>query len=400
VATQTPSPASTTSGFRQDTSFPGGVVERLWVAPEGTLWALGAAGSYTLAEDGWASLWPGSVTPLGSDASERVWAWLDGATTLATYGAVDGWQILGPGRPEGLEPVGDPVTGFAVDPLGYAWVARGRDGLWQFDPASATWTIWRANDVGFSPPPVSDDAFAAYAPTLYFTDVAVDSLGGVWIAACPMLIYEDGPVPWQLRDGEGARRQYGEAWIGIDVAFERCIWDIAMDGEGRVWLTGPPNDLWTGPNDLLRYGAEAGWESVPVPADEDRYGDRPRFVSEIRFDTTGLPWIWVETRGGASFPAPALYMWLNENWVTVMDEFHGTVAFGPDGNAWLFGEEAYLTQAGVLNRELLWYRQMLGDVVPVDADQIRPETMVVDGKDQVWFVGADGRSLWTVTRDP
>ena len=375
-------------------------VERLWVAPDGHPWALTEAGAYRLAANGWALIWAGPVTPLGADASGRAWAWLDGQATLATYDAATGWQPLGPGRPEGAETIGDPVTGFVVDEQGSAWIARGRDGLWQFDAATGAWTIWRGGDVGFSPPPVSEDPFAAYAPELYFTAVAVDRLGGVWAAACPMLVYADGPLPWQLRDGEGARRFDGELWYGIDVAVDRCLWDIAVDGEGRVWLAGPRNDLWSGANDFLRYGVEAGWEQLPVPANEALFGDRPRFVSQVRFDRAGNPWLWVETRGGASFPAPGLYTSLGGDWITVMDAFLGTAAFGPDGNAWLFGIEAYLSQAGRLDRELLWYRQMVGEVVPLDADRIRPESMVVDGEDRVWFVGADGQTLWVVTRGP
>ncbi len=401
IAAPTLSPTPiTAAGFRQDTGFPPVAVERLWAAPDGQPWALTAAGAYRLAEDGWAQIWAGPVTPLGADASGRAWAWLDGQATLATYGATTGWQPLGPGRPEGTDTSGDPVTGFVVDARGNAWIARGRDGLWQFDMETGAWTIWRGDDVGFSPPPVSEDSFAAYAPELYFTAVAVDRLDGVWVAACPLLIYEDGPIPWQIRDGEGARRFDGEAWHGIDVAADRCLWDIAVDGEGGVWLAGPRNDLWTGANDFLRYGVETGWEQLPVPANEALFGDRPRFVSQVRFDRAGNPWLWVETRGGAHFPAPGLYTSLGGDWITVMDEFLGTVAFGPDGNAWLFGVEAYLSQAGRLDRELLWYRQMVGEVVPLDADRVRPESMVVDGEDRVWFVGADGQSLWVAFAPP
>lgn len=64
---------------------------------------------------------------------------------------------------------------------------------------------------------------------------------------------------------------------------------------------------------------QRGWERPSIPHDEALYGDRPHFVSRVWLDGD-VAWLFVEYRGGASFPAPAVYVGQDGRWQTVADE--------------------------------------------------------------------------------
>ena len=328
----------------------------------------------------------------------RVWALLNGDSTLAFYTSTDGWQAYGPGwSVDFLSNPEDDIQGMVVDERGGVWIAHGRNGLHQFDPAAGQWTTLRAAEVGYVPPPTSNDDYMRYDPHLSFNGIGLDDFGNVWTAACSLRLFEDGPYLKMMGDGDGARWFDGKTWAGPAETTARCIWDIDVDDQGKVWLAGPKNDLWTGEYDYIRFdGDDGSWQRLPVPTDE-MYRDRPRFVGSVQFDTLGKPWIWVETRGGASFPQPVPYYQDGDRWVKLLDELIGHIYFGPDGEVWLYVYDAFQEGEGWL-QGLFRYQDGRLDLGPISLaeinDLVNGETMVADGYGRLWFMGKDEVTLW------
>jgi streptogramin lyase len=360
-------------------SFP---VEELWIAPDGHLWVDSEAGLWEYTEEN--VLRPRTQTLhvqiLGADGNGRIWALFDNGSSVAYHVSGTDWRRFT--AQEGWEPAPEISlgSGIATDRLGRVWFALGRAGLRRFDPADNQWTVLRAADVGYAQPPVESGDFWAYAPHLAFTDVVEDSFGNIWVSACPVIEYSDGPFATRFGSGEGVRWFDGTGWAGSDAAAERCVIDIGVDGNGRIWLAGPQNDLWTGYNDFIRYDPNGGvWDSLPVPKDEERYSGRPAFVSRILFDAANTPWLLVEIRGGASFPLPALYKMQDDGWSLEMMETPGKVVFDPAGRLWVAD----------------YNRLLIGETaVPLPFKMMTPDAFVVDGNGRVWIAGAAGLTLW------
>lgn len=366
-------------------------IQRLWLAPDGRPWAVTANALYAYRDGEWQVEQQGSAIILGQDSEGRAWVMLD--TALAVYTAEE-WQRYGPAwDAAALTNPEDGVTGLAVDRQGRVWVAHGRNGLHRFDPAAQQWQTLRAADLGYPPPPDEDIEFAAYDPHLFFTGAALDSFGDVWVSACPLLVWEDGPISHELRDGNGVRWFDGHSWGGPDITANRCVWGVSADGLGRVWIAGPKNDLWSGEDDFIRYVPEGGWERPSIPHDEALYGDRPHFVSRVWLDGD-VAWLFVEYRGGASFPAPAVYVGQDGRWQTVADELGGTIAFGGNGEAWV-----WVTDIAMVGDKTLFglqhFQNGMWTAVPTPPDLFDFDMLLlVDGNGRLWITGSDNVSIW------
>ena len=392
TATKTATATATKTAFQQDASFPG-PIQQLWLAPDGRPWAITDAALYVYRDGEWIAEQQGSVTILGEDDEDRVWVLLDDA--LAVYTAAAGWQRYGPAWDTlALNNPEDNVSGLAVDHQGRVWVAHGRNGLHRFDPAAQLWQTLYAADLGYGPPPDEEMDFASYDPHLAFTDVVLDSFGNIWVSACPLLVWEDGPITQQIRDGDGVRWFDGAGWNGPDATTARCVWDMAVDQQGRVWFAGPKNDLWSGSDDFMRYAPDSGWEWLPVPENEELLGERPSFVSRIWLDDGGAPWLFVERRGGASFPAPGLYFEQNGRWQTVADELGGSITFGANAEAWVWAWDILVVGDDVLTG-LHRFQNGVWTAVPTPPDLFNRDTLLlVDGDGRLWLTGPDGTSIW------
>ncbi len=331
--TNTPPPAPTEVGFHlaDFAKFP---VQEMWIAPSGHLWVDSEVGlwEYTTENVFRQRTQTMFVQILGADTDGRIWVLFDegqriayhiSGTEWASFGVETGWESA----------VGHVHSDIVTDSQGGLWLALGQDGLRHFDTQNQQWTTLRAADVGFAPPPAESGDGWSYAPHLSFTDVVIDSFGNVWTAACPVRMFTDGPIATQFGSGEGARWFNGAEWAGSEQIADRCVMDLEMDGNGRIWLSGKQNDLWTGNNDFVRYDPQGGvWEHLPVPTDEARYEGRPVFVSEMGFDSAGNAWLLVEVRGGASFPLPMLFRQQNDNWVLAVAEQTGNIWFDAGGH--------------------------------------------------------------------
>lgn len=170
--------------------------------------------------------------------------------------------------------------------------------------------------------------------------------------------------------------------------------DMALEGNGRVWLAGPGNDLWAGENDLARYDPEGGvWEFLPPPEASPMFQDRPRFGHVLTRDETGRLWLHVARRGGASSPPDGVYYWQNGAWRPFLEMLAGEMAFGPGGDVWVWIEPGYAPDTDP--EGLARYRDGTWQEYPYPGTASAAAGLAVDGEGRVWFYhGGDPQTLW------
>lgn len=357
-----PSPTATPPSPFRPASWPGEEMRHLWVASDGHLWLTTDTGIFTHAGDGWNRLYDGPAEGiLGADAAGRVWVLLEDGGAIAAYSGT-AWTVYGPDQgwtaPASAEYLGPGFgDGLVTDLQGRVWLATGRDDLRRFDPQTQTWTAFCATDIGFEP--LEEEGYQGH----FLTDVALDNAGNVWVSDC----IGQG----ELLLGQGVRRFDGERWNGFAETAGECVYDIEVIETGRVWVGGF--------DALIQYDPATGsWSRIPLPPWERR-----QLVTSIALDAVGNPWVEILRFGGASpFGAVARYHLENGAWTADYDtggEWFSSLAFGPDGVAWLCTEGTVYRLAGGETEEA-------GPVATLYCQ------IEVDGAGRVWVAG--NADLW------
>jgi len=391
TVTPLPSPTSVNSSFHRVVDFPTYAIWQLYVISDGTLWASTINGLFAFEGEKWTQIGPNPSRILGSDLDGRNWVLFNEGTTIGYLRPEMEWVYYGENQGWNPAPLDTFGKGIVVDRNGDVWMALGRNGLRHLDTNSNQWQIFQAADVGF-PPPVSEIESVEYDPVLAFTDVALDSFGNVWASACAVwVVGEDGPEPVLLHHGQGVRWFDGDKWAESTESADRCIYDIEVGSDGRVWLAGPQNELWQEENTFVRYDPNGStWEFLPVPETSEMYQDRPRYARDFWFGRE-RPWLRTSRRGGASFPPDAVYYLESERWVSFLET--ETLALGADGEVYaiildpLPGQEL----TGMF-RSKDSQLQKLVDEFPWQV--LIPDSLTVDGNGRIWFIGQDRTSLW------
>lgn len=345
----------------QSTRLPTGEIRDLWVALDGRLWVGTEAGVFARTGEGWLQVFEEPAERLlGADTAGRIWALLDGGASIAsydetgtwsTYGLEQGWtalpphQYLSPGYGDGL----------VTDERGRVWWATGQDDLRRFEPASQTWSVFRAGDLGFEPP--EDEDYQGH----FITDVQVVG-SQVWVGDCIGM--------GEVYSGEGVRWTDGEAWFDVPFTAGQCVMDIEADDAGRIWVGGFDS--------LFQYDPATGsWSRFPLPNWERR-----QLVVEIQLDSEGNPWLEILRYGGASpFGAVGHYHLQDRQWIMDFEGRFSSLAFGVNGLTWACSEGAVIQLQGGLAEEL--------DRLPGSECQV-----VADGAGSTWIT--DYSELWTL----
>ncbi len=364
-----------------------GLIDNLWAAPNGRIWALANTGIWEIDEENKATRLIDLIADemVGADNNGNIWLLFDNGNSIAVYHpTTERWLSFG--QEFGWQPVTETLfaKNIVADKDNNIWLAVGRDGLRHFDTETGRWETLRAGDVGFSPAPVEKLDYGTYDPSLAFMGVGLDNFNNIWVAACPIMIYTDGPLAYLLGESEGVRWFNGDMWETSSEAAEYCVLDIEVDENGSVWLAGQPNDLWTGKNSFMRYDPHTGvWHFLPVPKDEQRYHDRPAFVSNITLDEQDTPWLLVEIRGGGSWSLPSLYKQNDDDWQLMADEVESSsnVQFSTEAVWHIAYDTAFMNNKRIL--------------LPVT--HIRPESFTIDGNGRAWFLDTDGTTVWQYT---
>lgn len=394
TSSPTPRPNPRELGFHP-VDFAGFPVQSLWIAPSGRLWIDSDAGLWEYTEE--QIFRPRTQTLdvqiVGADGNGRVWALFDEGETIAYHLSGGEWMRFG--SEAGWDPAPNIEFGgeIATDGEGNVWLALGRAGLRRFDPDANRWRTLRATETGFEPPP-DEEGGVTYDPRLAFSDVLVDNFGNVWAAACAVQMMDpEGPFPVLLGQGQGARWFNGSEWAGSAQIGDRCVRDMALDENGRVWLAGPQNEMWAGENELVRYDPDGGvWEFIPLPAASDMFRDRPRFGRAVAVNETGRLWLFVARRGGASFPPDGVYYREGEAWELFLEMLPGSMAFGPGDTVWVWIEPGYPTQSDPVG--LARYRGGTWQEYPYPWPSPAAE-LAVDGNGRLWFYQHGDRwTLW------
>ena len=361
--------AETASALTRDGSFslvtpdqglPEAEVNNLWIAPDGSLWAATAQGVFRNADGAWSQLMPEPARRVqGADAQGRVWVILEGETAIAAYEPSGTWTRYGP--EQGWSPVpafeylspgyGD---GLVTDAQGHVWLATGRDDLRRFDPASQTWTVYPAIQLGYDPP--AEEGYQGH----FLADVARTADGQLWVADCMGM--------GESYLGQGIHRTAGAGWSAMPFTAEECIQDIEVDASGRIYAGGF--------DALLAYDPAAdSWSRIPLPA-----WDRRQLVVDITLDGEGNPWLqFIRYGGGSAWGAVARYHLQAGTWVQDFDGWLSDLAFGSDGTPWLCSEgSVYRLDGGT--------PQVVGTIGGYDC------RIAVDGGDRVWVASDTG--LW------
>jgi hypothetical protein len=249
-----------------------------------------------------------------------------------------------------------------ADQQGRLWTVIGEE-VRRFDPETQRWYIAATADEVFGPldEPVE--------PGRSLTGLALDEAGNVWVGNCT----HSGIVI----TGQGVRWFDGEHWHGPGATEGQCVYNIAVDGAGRVWAGG---------FDALHIydPATGAWSAVPLPPWE-----RTQLVDRLTLDWRGTPIVsFTRFSGAGPWHSTAIYRLLAGEWVEVYDP--GTdlpftfFAFGPYGTVWVLA-------GGPLFRVGDGTAQEIGS-----APCFRCTDMVVDGTGRVWIAGetASGPALW------
>jgi hypothetical protein len=338
--------------------LPPGEINHLWAAPDGDLWLVTQTGIHAYSGEDWRTLYSGVADRvLGTDADGRIWALLGDGFRTAAY-AEGSWTLYGPDQGWQWGRAGKLVT----DRQGRLWTVV-REEVRGFDPHAGTWLTIATADEVFGPLDEPAD------PGRLLTDIVMDDAGNIWVGSCAysgIFIY-----------GQGVRWFDGERWNGPGETEGQCVYDIDVDGAGRVW---------TGGFDALHVydPATGGWSSIALPPWE-----RTQLVDGFVLDEAGNPIVTFTRFGGAGpWHSTAVYALRDGAWVKVYDpptDFpHPLSALAPDGAAWVYGQ-------GTVYRVADGERQGIGNVPCTYC-----ERMVVDGSGKLWIAGegSAGISLW------
>jgi streptogramin lyase len=300
--------------FTQDAFPEGTAIFDLWIDLQGNLWAATEAGLYVEWYGGFTLIYEQPLTQVVGLQEDPYTVWAlgaDGATihafrgeTWTVYGPAEGWDPL-PGEVSSDEPT--------VPSDGVIWLATGADDLRRFDPATGTWSSLRATDLGFAP---ADPDYQGH----FLTDTVVLPDGSLWIADCIGL--------GEGFDGQGVRLLQTGAWAAVPGTEGQCIFELATDAAGRVWIGGEEA--------LLTHDPVTGaWTELPLPPWE-----RAQYITDLVFDPSGEPWVGLLRCGPACCDTFLLYAHQAEGWrevrATTAEALYliPSVAFGPDGTPW------------------------------------------------------------------
>jgi len=298
-----------------------GAIFDLASSPNGTLWLITSQGLSSTFESTWIVHPEHGDIVLGFDELGRTWVTTkDGETASAwngedwkIYALESGWTPAGPVFRSG--PYATVSEDIVTDERGWVWLATQQD-VRRFD--GEQWRIYDPDDVGYYP--TEDMIEQGYAYLL--TDMAIDSVGDVWIADCAWM----GPGP----DGQGARWFTGRYWWGrsSQVVSSGCVEDIEVDETGRIWV-GVDETLW-------RYTPRWGWNKFIPPKIDPSWGPRWGYITEIELGGQDIVWVTITPCEGASCDSGLflVYRVINGEWTLVSDNGPGDLALDSDGNGW------------------------------------------------------------------
>ncbi|WP_420629175.1 hypothetical protein [Candidatus Leptofilum sp.] len=204
-----------------------------------------------------------------------------------------------------------------------------------------------------------------------------------------------------MRDGDGARWFDGESWAGPGETAGRCVLDLVRDPQGRIWVASLENSLSDGEHRVLRYDPSSGWTQLPLTDPGQFFSSDTwiNYVSDLHLDETGIMWAKADRIGGASSPPAGLYSWENEQWQTFAFVAGDDVSFGLGDEMWFLAWQGLVSPHWPEYHGLLRHRNGEITHVPMNIDEIRPETVQADRNGRIWFIGADGTSIWTYVGD-
>jgi hypothetical protein len=182
--------------------------------------------------------------------------------------------------------------------------------------------------------------------------------------------------------GQGVRYNSGGAWTPLLAAEGQCVFDLERDPEGRMWVGG--TDV------ILVYDPASGaWTELSPPA-----WDRTQYIVDILFDPAGSPWIGSLLCFGASCDGRADFIRLDDQWLPVLEPHSyfdppPSMAFGPDGAAWVCLQGSVYAQAGVEFRRYGSLRTYRCEIA-------------MDGSGSIWMAAMNGEQagLWEVGSGP
>ncbi|MBM3145090.1 MAG: hypothetical protein FJ010_09000 [Chloroflexi bacterium] len=292
------------------------------VSPEGVLWLVTSQGLRSYWDNAWTIHPDHGEVLLGFDALGRAWiAPNDGERISAwdgekwkIYGLESGWTPAGPvWRAGTFATVSEEVV---TDERGWVWLATQRD-VRRFD--GEQWRIYDAEDAGYYP----TEEMLAQGFEYFLTDVALDSVGDVWIADCAW----EGPGA----EGQGARWFNGRYWWGrySQVVGSGCVEDIEVDQYGRIWV-GVDETLW-------RYSPRWGWKKYDMPMIDPAWGTRWGYIAEITLGGEDTAWVTMAPCSGARCDTDLflLYRLTGDEWTLVSEHGPGDLALDSTGRGWL-----------------------------------------------------------------
>jgi len=348
---------------------PLGVVYELSVAPGGELWLVTSQGLKSFTGSTWnLHLEHGDVI-LGFDELGRTWVTNKESETISAwdgedwhiYGLETGWTPAGPIWRAG--PYATVSEEIITDERGWVWLSTSRD-VRRFDGES--WRIYDADQAGYYPTDEMIENGFSYS----LNDMALDSVGDVWITDCAWM----GPGP----QGQGARWFTGRYWNGrsSQVVGTGCVEDVEVTEDGAIWV-GVDDDLW-------RYTWRWGWKRFGSPEFDTKWGARWGYIAEIELGVEGTLWVTFSPCGGASCDTGLflLYRMTDGQWTLISEEGPGDMALSPTGDGWLCaGNTLYeITGESV---------DFVADLSPfycvVEVDSYGRSWLAIPGQASLWF---------------
>jgi hypothetical protein len=129
-------------------------------------------------------------------------------------------------------------------------------------------------------------------------------------------------------DGQGVRTFRNGTWTAVPGTEGKCIYELARDPRGRVWIGGEQAFLIYDP-------ATGAWSDLALPP-----YDRPQYVTDLSFDPAGNAYVGILRCGPASCDTLVFYAQRAGGWHDIQATFSEalwlipSVAFGPDGTPW------------------------------------------------------------------
>jgi hypothetical protein len=170
-------------------------------------------------------------------------------------------------------------------------------------------------------------------------------------------------------------------WAPVPGTEEQCIFELARDPRGRIWIGGEQAFLIYDP-------ATGAWSDLDLPP-----YDRPQYVTDLVIDPTGEPWVGLLRCGPACCDTFLLYAHQADGWhevrATTAEALYliPSVTFGPDGIPWT-------CSLGEVMRWPDWEGEPVGQVGYGQCE------IVADDEGTLWIAILDqpGGGLWRVIR--